>query len=71
MGLNTQKLNGEVANIDKLRMEKIHENGNFLDQFVDNMLLQTAELNKRIDNLKASYEAEINKIRSDIHSKTQ
>jgi hypothetical protein len=35
------------------------------------MLLETAELNKRIDNLKAHYEAEINKIRSDFHSKSQ
>lgn len=35
------------------------------------MLLQTAELNKRIDNLKGSYENEINKLRSDFQSKSQ
>lgn len=52
-------------------MQKIQENGNFLDQFVDQMLLETAELNKRIDNLRANYENEINKLRSDFQSKSQ
>lgn len=38
---------------------------------MDNMLLQTAELNKRIDNLKAAYETEINKLKSDFNSRSQ
>lgn len=64
-------MNADIGNLERVRNEKIQEHGNFLDDFVDKMLAETEDLNRRIDSLKNGYEIEINRMKDQIAERSQ
>lgn len=71
LGYGLNKVNAEIGNLEKARNEKIREHGNFLDDFVDKMLTETDDLNRRIEGLKNNYEVEIGRMKDQIADKSQ